>query len=144
MRSPLFLGFAWFSKQKMIQMLMDDTPEESEFTVSSSPDDDSPDHSDPPKNKVAARVNDDFTVSRKEQQNGRQAVRARKNRWTDDGIEHVKWSDPIEDVLIVDPMAEMFIIGSEIDYVNELGGSYLKIVNPMQTSSCGCGSSFGV
>ena len=63
---------------------------------------------------------------------------------TDDGIEHVKWSDPIEDVLIVDPMAEMFIIGSEIDYVNELGGSYLKIVNPMQTSSCGCGSSLGV
>ena len=53
---------------------------------------------------------------------------------TDDGIEHVKWSDPIEDVLIIDPMAEMFIIGSQIDYVNELGGSYLKIVNPMQTS----------
>ena len=24
---------------------------------------------------------------------------------TDDGIEHVKWSDPIEDVLIIDPMA---------------------------------------
>jgi len=63
---------------------------------------------------------------------------------TDDGIEHVKWSTPIEDVLVVDPMAEMFIIGSEIDYVNELGGSYLKIVNPMQTSSCGCGASFGV
>ena len=63
---------------------------------------------------------------------------------TDDGIEHVKWSDPIEDVLIIDPMAEMFIIGSQIDYVNELGGSYLKIVNPMQTSSCGCGASFGV
>ena len=63
---------------------------------------------------------------------------------TDDGIEHVKWSNPIEDVLLVDPMAEMYIIGSEIDYVNELGGSYLKIVNPVQTSSCGCGSSFGV
>ena len=81
-------------KQKMIQMLMDDTPEESEFTVSSSPDDDSPDHSDPPKNKVAARVNDDFTVSRKEQQNGRQAVSARKNRWTDDGIEHMDIETP--------------------------------------------------
>jgi|TARA_B100001059_G_C17452220_1_gene388004 iron-sulfur cluster assembly accessory protein len=63
---------------------------------------------------------------------------------TDSGIEHVNWSKPIEDVLIVDPLAEMYIIGSEIDYVNELGGSYLKIVNPMQTSSCGCGASFGV
>ena len=63
---------------------------------------------------------------------------------TDDGIGDVKWSDPIEEVLLVDPIAEMYIIGSEIDYVNELGGSYLKIINPMQTSSCGCGASFGV
>ena len=81
-------------KQKMIQMLMDDTLEESEFTVSSSSDDDSDNHSDPPENKVAARVNDDFTVSRKEQQNGRQAVRARKNRWVDDGIEHMDIETP--------------------------------------------------
>ena len=81
-------------KQKMIQMLMDDTLEESEFTVSSSSDDDSDNHSDPPENKVAARVNDDFTVSRKEQQNGRHAVRARKNRWVDDGIEHMDIETP--------------------------------------------------
>ena len=81
-------------KQKMIQMLMDDTLEESELTVSSSSDDDSDNHSDPPENKVAARVNDDFTVSRKEQQNGRQAVRARKNRWVDDGIEHMDIETP--------------------------------------------------
>ena len=63
---------------------------------------------------------------------------------TDDGIGDVKWSDPIEEVLLVDPIAEMYVIGSEIDYVNELGGSYLKIINPIQTSSCGCGASFGV
>ena len=30
---------------------------------------------------------------------------------TDDGVEHVKWSNPIEDVLLVDPLAEMYIIG---------------------------------
>ena len=41
-------------------------------------------------------------------------------------------------------MAEMYIIGSEIDYVTELGGSFLKVVNPTSTSSCGCGESFGV
>ena len=81
-------------KQKMIQMLMDDTLEEAECTVSSSSDDDSDNHSDPPENKVAARVNDEFTVSRKEQQNGRQAVRARKNRWVDDGIEHMDIETP--------------------------------------------------
>jgi len=57
---------------------------------------------------------------------------------------HVHWSDPIDDILVVDPLAELYIGGSEIDYITELGGSYLTIRNPMQSSSCGCGSSFGV
>ena len=56
----------------------------------------------------------------------------------------VKWSDPIDDVLVVDPMAELYILDSVIDYVEELGGSFLSIKNPMQTSSCGCGESFSV
>ena len=56
----------------------------------------------------------------------------------------VTWSAPIEDVLVVDPLAELYVMGSEVDYVTELGGSYLAIKNPMQTSSCGCGESFGV
>ena len=47
-----------------------------------------------------------------------------------------------EDVLVLDQMAEMFVIGCEIDYVNELGGSYLKVNNPNATASCGCGESF--
>ena len=63
---------------------------------------------------------------------------------TDDGIEHVKWSDPIEDVLIIDPMAEMYVAGCTVDYVKELGGSYLKVVNPNASASCGCGESFAV
>ena len=61
---------------------------------------------------------------------------------SDEGIEHVTWSDPIEDILVVDPVAEMFLIGSEIDYVQELGGSFLKVKNPMATAQCGCGESF--
>ena len=56
----------------------------------------------------------------------------------------VAWSDPIEDVLVLDPVAEMYVIGSEIDYVEELGASFLKLVNPTATSHCGCGESFGV
>ena len=63
---------------------------------------------------------------------------------TDEGVEHVKWSDPIDDVLLLDPIAEMYVIGSEIDYVTELGGSFLAVKNPTATSSCGCGESFGV
>jgi len=63
---------------------------------------------------------------------------------TDEGIDHVKWSGPIDDVLLLDPVAEMYVIGSVIDYVTELGGSYLAVKNPTATSQCGCGESFGV
>ncbi len=56
----------------------------------------------------------------------------------------VDWSDPIDDLLVIDPMAQMYVLGSEIDYVEELGGSYLTVRNPMSTSMCGCGESFGV
>ena len=56
----------------------------------------------------------------------------------------VNWSEPIDDILVLDPMAEMYVLGSTIDYVSELGGSFLKIVNPTATASCGCGESFNV
>ena len=46
--------------------------------------------------------------------------------------------------LIVDQTSEMYILGCTVDYIDELGGSYLKISNPKATSSCGCGESFGV
>ena len=62
-----------------------------------------------------------------------------KSNWPD-----VKWSDPIEDVLVVDPVAELYILGSTVDYVNELGGSFLAVKNPQSSSSCGCGESFGM
>ena len=53
---------------------------------------------------------------------------------------------PIQDnvVLPVDKVAEMYIMGSTIDYVQELMGSFLKIDNPLTKSSCGCGESFSV
>ena len=56
----------------------------------------------------------------------------------------VKWGEPIDGVLVLDPMAEMFVAGCTVDYVNELGGSYLKVINPNATASCGCGESFAV
>ena len=46
--------------------------------------------------------------------------------------------------LWLDPMAEMFVFGCTVDYVEELGGSYLKVLNPNATAQCGCGESFGV
>jgi len=63
---------------------------------------------------------------------------------SEEATQDVQWSKPIDDILLLDPMAEMYVIGSEIDYVEELGASFLKLVNPTATSSCGCGESFGV
>ena len=63
---------------------------------------------------------------------------------TDEGIEHVKWSKAINDVLCLDPLALMYVFGSVVDYITELGGSYLSLTNPQSSSSCGCGESFGI
>lgn len=50
----------------------------------------------------------------------------------------------VDNILVIDDMAEMFVLGCTIDYVKELGGSYLKVINPNATASCGCGESFAV
>jgi len=50
----------------------------------------------------------------------------------------------VEDILLVDPICEMYILGSEIDYSKSIEGSILTIKNPMAKASCGCGESFGV
>ena len=50
----------------------------------------------------------------------------------------------IEDILVGDKIAEMFVLGCTVDYVKEFGGSYLKVVNPNATAQCGCGESFAV
>lgn len=45
---------------------------------------------------------------------------------------------------VLDSMSLMFVIGTHLDYVSEIGGSSLQLINPNQTSSCGCGKSFSV
>ena len=57
---------------------------------------------------------------------------------------NVNWGKPIDEVLVLDPMAEMLVAGCTIDYVKELIGSSFKITNPQASSSCGCGTSFSI
>ena len=47
-------------------------------------------------------------------------------------------------VLLVDPVSLDLLDGSEIDYVEELGGASFKVTNPNAASGCGCGTSFSV
>lgn len=46
--------------------------------------------------------------------------------------------------LLVDPMSFQYLAGAEIDYVDDLEGARFVIRNPNATTTCGCGSSFGV
>ena len=50
----------------------------------------------------------------------------------------------VDDILIVDKIAEMFILGCTVDYIREFGGSYLKVINPNAKAQCGCGESFAI
>ena len=50
----------------------------------------------------------------------------------------------VDDILELDPMAEMFVFGCTVDYVRELVGNYLVVKNPNATASCGCGESFSI
>ena len=44
--------------------------------------------------------------------------------------------------LICDQMSLMYLMGTEIDYVEGLHGAGFKFQNPNVKSTCGCGSSF--
>lgn len=44
--------------------------------------------------------------------------------------------------LLVDPLSLQYLIGAEIDYVDDLSGERFVINNPNATTTCGCGSSF--
>ncbi|MGE0867653.1 MAG: HesB/IscA family protein [Kofleriaceae bacterium] len=46
--------------------------------------------------------------------------------------------------VVVDEMSLMYLIGTEIDYVEGLQGAGFKFHNPNVKSTCGCGSSFSV
>ena len=50
----------------------------------------------------------------------------------------------VDDILILDNMAQMYVFGCTVDYIIELGGSYLKVIHPNAKASCGCGESFAV
>jgi len=46
--------------------------------------------------------------------------------------------------VLVDAMSMQYLQGAEIDYKDELMGASFTITNPNATTTCGCGSSFGV
>jgi len=46
--------------------------------------------------------------------------------------------------VVIDGMSLLYMMGCELDYVEDLTGSYFRVNNPNASSSCGCGNSFAV
>ena len=63
----------------------------------------------------------------------------------DEEINEDDFEFPLDEFkVLVDSMSMQYLTGAEIDYKEELSGSSFVINNPNATSTCGCGSSFGV
>jgi iron-sulfur cluster insertion protein len=46
--------------------------------------------------------------------------------------------------VVIDGMSLLYLMGCEVDFVEDLTGSYFRVNNPNATASCGCGNSFAV
>ena len=46
--------------------------------------------------------------------------------------------------VVIDGMSLLYMMGCEVDYVEDLTGSYFRVTNPNASSSCGCGNSFAI
>lgn len=47
-------------------------------------------------------------------------------------------------VVLVDPTSVPFLVGSEVDFVDDLIGASFRVNNPNATAACGCGTSFSI
>ena len=66
-------------------------------------------------------------------------------------VEYAEEVRPLEEVveqegvkIFIDPLAMMFVFGSNLDYVESKLQSGFVFENPNETSRCGCGESFAV
>ncbi|MGC0371734.1 MAG: hypothetical protein DGJ47_000434 [Rickettsiaceae bacterium] len=58
-----------------------------------------------------------------------------------------QFDETIEDkgvVIFIDPKALMYLLGTQMDYVEEEFKSGFTFTNPNEKAKCGCGSSFNV
>jgi len=46
--------------------------------------------------------------------------------------------------ILIDSISLVYLLGSEIDFVDDLIGASFQINNPNATASCGCGTSFSI
>ena len=61
--------------------------------------------------------------------------------------ENLRETDTVETTsgvrVVVDEKSALYLVGSQLDYLDNLMESGFKIQNPNASSTCGCGQSFG-
>lgn len=91
-------------------------------------------------------------IARMMQRDGRQGLRIGVKKGGCAGMEYtMEWADavnPLDEVVeqdgarvMIAPMAQMFLIGTEIDYETGLLESGFRFRNPNVVDACGCGES---
>lgn len=56
--------------------------------------------------------------------------------------DHISTTDGVD--LVIDEMSLDLLRGSQVDFVESLGGTRFEVTNPNAASGCGCGSSFSI
>lgn len=46
--------------------------------------------------------------------------------------------------LLVDSLSYEYLLGSQVDYKEDLSGAQFVVINPNAASTCGCGNSFAI
>ena len=46
--------------------------------------------------------------------------------------------------MLVDAMSYPYLVGADVDYVEDLSGSQFTVMNPNAAATCGCSSSFSL
>ncbi len=46
--------------------------------------------------------------------------------------------------LLIDSVSLVYVLGSQIDFVDDLMAAQFQVKNPNATASCGCGTSFSI
>ena len=91
-------------------------------------------------------------IAKMMQRDGRQGLRVGVKKGGCAGMEYtMEWADsvnPLDEVVeqdgarvMIAPMAQMFLIGTEIDYETTLLESGFRFSNPNVVDACGCGES---
>lgn len=63
-------------------------------------------------------------------------------REVEPGAEVVEVEDGLK--VVIDPRAVMYVLGTELDYVEDKLGAQFVFKNPNEKARCGCGESFSV